>query len=140
MATEEKSTEAKKMTVKEIISSRLKAREERDQEIMQFYDELIKENLQKVDDHVFKKGENIIELILITEEKGKKRVCAFINDYVLVDDEEYQRPSEGFEAFKKMFESEDGFKGVTELGSEICQKCLLEKEARAKGYSYSFKI
>lgn len=143
MATEKKSTEETKkmMTVKEIISSRLKAREERNQAIMKFYDELIKESLQEVDDSVFKRGENIIDLILITDEKKKKMVCAFINDKVLFVDEEYQRPSEGFEAFKKMFESEDGFKGVTELGSEVCQKKgILEKSSTAKGYSYSFKI
>lgn len=141
MAKEKKSTEAdKKMTVKEIISSRLKARVERDQSIMQFYDELIKDSLQDVDDFVLKKGENTIDLILITDEKKKKMVCAFINDKVLFDGAEYQRPSEGFEAFKKMFESEDGFKGVTELRSEICSNGLLEKEALVKGYSYSFKI
>ena len=49
------------MTVKEIISYRLKAREERNQAIMKFYDELIKESLQEVDDSVFKRGENILK-------------------------------------------------------------------------------
>lgn len=138
MATEEK---AKSMTVKEIISTRLKAREERDRSIMQFYDELIKESLMEVEDNIFKRGENTIDIILITDKEKRELVCAFINDQVLFDDEEYQRPSEGFEAFKKMFESEDGFKGVKELESEGCKKCLLEKEAAAtKGYSYSFRI
>lgn len=142
MATEQKSTEeTKKMTVKEIISSRLKAREERDKGIMQFYDELVKESLQEVEDSVFKRGENTIDLILITDNQKNEQIVSFINEKVLFCEEAYQNPSQGFDAFKKMFEGEDGLKGVGNLESETCKKLTgTHNDETLSGFRYSFRI
>ncbi len=115
--TTEKETK-KMMTVKEIISSRLKAREERDKGIMQFYDELIKESLQSIDDAVFLKGENQIDLILKQDKNGDRWVSALLNEETLFESVKYKEPSRGFIAIGKLFDGEEGLKKVEPFGED----------------------
>ena len=138
MATEAKE---KKVTVKEIICSRLKTREERDRSIMQHYDKSIKDKLMDIDDAVLKKGENIIDLVLVTDNREKKWLSAFVNGTILFENEEYQNPTAGFEAFKQMYDSEEGFKGAKAISSDECiEKYGIQKTYIAEGVSFYFKV